>query len=110
MPFADLFMSSANPALAIVLAVLALIMAMFFRKIPVEIEGINPKPADLVQLIQHANALKIKIIFVQPQFSTKTAKFVAKEINGQVVFANPLAEDWMENLVEVANKFKMALR
>lgn len=34
MPFADLFMSSANPALAIVLAVLALIMAMFFARTP----------------------------------------------------------------------------
>jgi len=80
------------------------------EQVPIEIEGKNPKPSQLKKLIEYTREKGIRIIFVQPQFSTKNAKFVAKEINGQVVFANPLAEDWMENLVEVANKFKMALR
>ena len=48
--------------------------------------------------------------FVQPQFSTKSAELVAKEIGGQVVFADPVAEDWLANLREVANKFRAALR
>jgi len=80
------------------------------EQLPVEIEGKDPKPAQLQQLIKHARGKGIKIIFVQPEFSTQSAEVVAKEIGGQVVFANPLAEDWMSNLREVARKFEAAVR
>jgi zinc transport system substrate-binding protein len=80
------------------------------QQVPIEIEGKDPKPAQLKALIQHARKNGIKVVFVQPQFSTKSAEVVAREIGGQVVFANPLAEDWMANLREVANKFQSALK
>ena len=50
------------------------------------------------------------MIFVQPQFAAQSAEVVAREIGGQVVFADPLAEDWMGNLQEVSDKFKSALK
>ena len=77
---------------------------------PIEIEGKDPKPAQLKGLIDYAKKKGIKVIFVQPQFSPRSARLVAKEIGGQVVFADPLAADWPENLREVAEKFKAALR
>jgi zinc transport system substrate-binding protein len=80
------------------------------RQVPIEIQGKDPKPAQLKALIEYARAKKIKIIFVQPQFSTKRAALLAQEIGGQVVFADPLAEDWMANLREVGDKFKSALK
>ncbi len=80
------------------------------RQIPVEIEGKNPKPAQLKELIEFANQTHIKVIFVQPQFSAKSAEVIAKGINGQVVFADPLAEDWALNLRNVAREIKAALR
>jgi len=80
------------------------------KQVPIEIEGKDPKPAQLKELIEHARENGIKVVFVQPQFSTKSAKLVAREIGGQVAFADPLAEDWMANLREVAEKFKMALK
>jgi zinc transport system substrate-binding protein len=80
------------------------------KQVPIEIEGKDPKPAQLKELIQHAREDEVKVIFVQPQFSTKSAKLVAKEIGGQVVFVDPLAEDWMTNLRKVANKFQSALK
>ncbi len=80
------------------------------EQIPVEIEGKNPKAAQLKQLIEDAKQKEIKVVFVQPQFSTKSAALVAREIGGQVVFADPLAENWSANLREVADKFKMVLR
>ena len=80
------------------------------KQVPIEIEGKDPKPAQLKELIQHAREKGIKVVFVQPQFSTKSAKLVAQEINGQVVFADPLAEDWMANLRQVADKFQAALK
>jgi zinc transport system substrate-binding protein len=80
------------------------------EQVPIEIEGKDPKPAQLQALIAHAREEGVRIIFVQPQFSTKSAQVVAREIGGQVVFADPLAEDWMDNLREVADKFKAALK
>ena len=80
------------------------------KQVSIEIEGKEPKPADLRELIEHARADGIKFVFVQPQFSARSAKLIAREISGQVVFADPLAEDWAGNLRAVARKFKSALR
>ena len=80
------------------------------EQVPIEIEGKSPKPAQLVGLIHHARENDISIIFAQPQFSQKSAKVVAKEINGQVIFADPLAEDWFANLRDVTEKFKLAVK
>jgi zinc transport system substrate-binding protein len=80
------------------------------KQIPIELEGKNPKPAQLKELIEHARQKGIKVIFVQPQFSSQSAEVVAREIGGQVVFADPLAEDWAANLQEVADKFQAALK
>jgi zinc transport system substrate-binding protein len=80
------------------------------KQVPIEIEGKDPKPAQLKKLIQHARENDINVVFVQPQFSTKSAELVAREIGGQVAFVDPLAEDWMANLRQVADKFQAALK
>jgi zinc transport system substrate-binding protein len=80
------------------------------KQVPIEIEGKDPKPAQLKELIQHAREKGIKVVFVQPQFSSQSAEVVAREIGGEVAFANPLAEDWMANLRHVADKFQAALK
>jgi zinc transport system substrate-binding protein len=80
------------------------------KQVPVEIEGKNPKPAQLKELIEYANQNDISVIFVQPQFSAKSAEVIAGGIGGQVVFADPLAEDWSINLRKVARAIKAALR
>ena len=79
-------------------------------QIPVEIEGKNPTPRALQQLIPNAKKDGIKVVFVQPQFSTKSARTIAKAIGGHVVFADPLASDWAKNLLMVAEQFKDVLR
>lgn len=78
------------------------------KQVPIEIEGKDPKPAPLKDLIHHAREHGIKVVFVQPQFSAKSAEMVAREIGGRVVTADPLAADWAENLREVGRKFKAA--
>ena len=80
------------------------------KQIPVEIQGKNPKPAQLKELIKHAKKNNINVIFVQPQFSAKSAEVIARGIGGQVVFADPLAEDWALNLRNMGQKIKAALR
>jgi zinc transport system substrate-binding protein len=80
------------------------------QQVPIEIEGKDPKPAQLKALIEHAKKKHINVIFVQPQFSSRSAELVANEIGGHVIFADPLASDWSGNLREVAQKFKVALK
>jgi zinc transport system substrate-binding protein len=80
------------------------------EQVPIEIEGKEPKPAQLKNIIEYARKEHIKVIFVQPQFSTKSAETIARAIGGQVVFADPLSLDWSKNLLDQAEKFKAALR
>ena len=80
------------------------------KQIAIEIEGKEPKAKEIAQLIQYAKAHGISAIFVQPQFSTKQADSIAKEINAKLVPANDLAENWMENIKAVASSIKQALR
>ena len=78
--------------------------------VTIEIEGKEPKPAELQGLIKHARRRGIRIIFVQPQFSAKSAKTIAKAIGGEVAYADPLALNWAENLRKQAATFETALR
>jgi zinc transport system substrate-binding protein len=80
------------------------------KQIPIEVEGKSPKLSQLRNLIKQARQKNIKVIFAQPQFSSKSAKLLAREIKGQVIFADPLSEDWIFNLNQVAEKFRKALR
>jgi zinc transport system substrate-binding protein len=79
------------------------------EQVPVEVEGKEPKPEQLKALIEKAKKDGIKVIFVQPQFSTKSAEVIAKAIGGQVIFSDNLRQDWERNLREQAEKFKEAL-
>ncbi len=79
-------------------------------QIPVEMEGKKPTPKGLQQLILDAKRDGIKVVFVQPQFSTKSAQTIAKAIGGRVVFADPLAFDWAKNLLMVAQQFRDVLK
>ena len=79
------------------------------EQVPVEVEGKEPKPEQLKTLIEESRKQGIRVIFVQPQFSTKSAEILAKAIGGEVVFADNLREDWEKNLRGQAEKFKQAL-
>lgn len=80
------------------------------RQVPVEIEGKEPKPAQLKDLIMHAKERGIKVIFVQPQISFKSAETIARAIGGRIVVADPLAENWLKSLRSQAESFREALR
>ena len=79
-------------------------------QIPVEMEGKKPTPRGLQQLIRSAKKDGIKVVFAQPQFSTKSAETIAKAIGGRVIFADPLAFDWAKNLLLVASQFNAVLK
>ncbi len=74
------------------------------EQISIEIEGKEPKPNELVELIEEAKKHDIKIIFVSPQFSQKSAEAISKNIGANVVAIDPLSDNWNENLQKVATQ------
>ena len=64
----------------------------------IEVEGKEAKPQDLKQLILEAQKNDIRAIFVQPQFSKRSAESIASQLNAVVVSTDPLAYDIEKNL------------
>ncbi|MGB9131454.1 MAG: zinc ABC transporter substrate-binding protein [Methanosarcina sp.] len=73
--------------------------------IPVEIEGKEPSAQDLAKLVDLAKEKQVKVIFIQPQFSTRSAQAVAEEIGGEVIAVDPLAKNYVENMENVSDIF-----
>lgn len=80
------------------------------EQVAVEMEGKDPKPAQLKELIEQAREENIHVIFAQPQFSVKSAKVIARELKGSVITIDPLAENWFENMRHVADIFKKTVQ
>lgn len=75
------------------------------EQIPIEGEGKEPTPQGIANLIKQAKENNITVIFASPQFSTKSAEVVAKEIDGEVVLISPLEKSYLENMRKVADAF-----
>jgi len=71
-------------------------------QISIEQEGKEPSPSYLSELITLANEKGIKSIFISKEFDTRNAEAIAKEINGKVVVFDPMAENWAENMILLA--------
>ncbi|EPH10086.1 hypothetical protein HMPREF9309_00391 [Campylobacter ureolyticus ACS-301-V-Sch3b] len=79
-------------------------------QIPIEIEGKEPKPADLKELINKAKDEEIKVIFVAPQFSKKAANMVAKQTGAKVVEIDQLPENWLSEMQKTVDIFAKFLK
>jgi zinc transport system substrate-binding protein len=80
------------------------------HQISIEIEGKEPSTKQLADLIDKAKKDKVRVIFVQPQFSTKSGESFARAIGGAVVPINPLARDYLDNLDRAASVVEKGLR
>jgi len=73
------------------------------EQIAIEVEGKEPKPSTLAQMIEKARKAKVKAILTQPEFSQKGAKLIANELNIKVIGISPLNPKWSKNLINLAN-------
>jgi zinc transport system substrate-binding protein len=58
----------------------------------------EPGPRYLADVIDLANKNKITTIFVEPEFNQKAAEVVAQEMNASIVYIDPLANNYLENM------------
>ena len=72
------------------------------RQKAIESGGKAPSAQHLAQLIKEAKKDRIRAILVQPQFSRKKATLLARAIGAEIIVADPLAADYMENLEKLA--------
>ena len=79
-------------------------------QIPIEIEGKEPKPADLKNLINEAKEEGVKVIFVAPQFSQKSASTIAKATSASVVEIDQLPYEWLDEMQKTVDVFAKYLK
>ena len=80
------------------------------KQIAIEKEGKEPSLKYIRRVIDFAKAHHIKTIFVEPQFSQKSARYIAEQISGEVRSIDPLSQEWDKNLLEIAKSFEKANR
>jgi len=72
------------------------------KQIEIEQYGKEPTVEHLQYIIDKAKEDNIKVIFVQSQFNKEIAKSIAEEVGATVVSIDPLSEDYINNLRNVA--------
>jgi len=68
----------------------------------IESGGKNPKPKQVMYLIEEAKEEKVKAVFTAPEFSEATAKQIAAEVGVPVIKVSPLNPKWSKNLIGLA--------
>lgn len=77
-------------------------------ELAIEEEGKEPSPSELARLVQIARDAGVRVVFAEPQFSRREADTFAAQINGRVETIDPLAKDYVDNLVRVAQLLQEA--
>jgi zinc transport system substrate-binding protein len=72
----------------------------------IEQEGKNPAPAQLKRLVDIANKENISAVFVQKEYEIDYSMTLAREINAEIIVLDDLAEDWNQNMIDIAQKIK----
>ena len=68
----------------------------------IEVEGKNPTPQQMSELIQKAKKDNVKVVFVQEEYDKKNAEPIAKELGAEIVSINPLSYSWNDELIKIA--------
>jgi len=76
------------------------------QQVAVEQEGREPSAGQLAGLIQQARGDRVRVVFVQPQFSQQSARMLARDLNARVVPLDPLGPDWPSMLRQFTAAFR----
>jgi zinc transport system substrate-binding protein len=72
------------------------------RQIAIEAEGKSPSPRGLASFVETARSEKISVVFVEPQFESRSARAVADAIGGRIERMDPMAPDVFETMRNLA--------
>ena len=80
------------------------------EEMTIERDGKEPKAADMARIISRAREKGVKVIFLSPRSSGKSAETIARALGARVERADPLAEEWEANIRSVAEAIARAAR
>jgi len=72
------------------------------NQLPIEFEGKDPSPRQLTWLLKQARQTNVEVVYTQPQHSDKGARLIAQELGAFIVVLDPYAENYFENMREIA--------
>ncbi len=78
-------------------------------QVPMEVEGKEPSPKYMSELVKHSREDNIHVVFIQKEFDLENAQQMAIELDGEVVQIDPLSEQWETQIREIADKIVAAL-
>lgn len=77
------------------------------KQLSVEVEGKDPTPKQMTQILNQVREAKTKRIYIQPQYGNKGAKLFASEIGAEVITLDPYSEDYFKSMREIAKQFSL---
>ncbi len=80
-----------------------------FQQLSIERKGKDIQAASLKNLIEEARRDRIKAVFTQPQFNSKAARVIAMELGGNIYSLDPLAYDYIENMLSITRSIAEGL-
>ena len=78
-------------------------------QLSIEFEGKVPSPKHLQTVIEEAKSGNIRFILIQKEFDKENAEIIAKETGSQIIQIDPLAYEWPEQMIDIAEKLSLPL-
>lgn len=79
------------------------------KEIAIEDKGKTPQMKSMKNKIKQLIQLRIKTIFADPQFNPHAAETIAKSINANLDYLNPLPLDYLKNLAVIREKLEKGM-
>ena len=74
-----------------------------FNQLCIEMEGKEPTPEQIRQLVETVKTENVKTIFIQQEFDQKNAELISQETGCKLIVINPLSYNWSEEIIKIAN-------
>jgi len=73
-------------------------------EVPAEVMGKEPSAKELAGIVDETRRMQTRVIFVQVQFAQASARAIARETGMRLVDLDPLGDDYIRDIEEIARK------
>ena len=80
------------------------------RQVSIEFEGKEPSDREMTEILTRARADRVRVIFVQPQITGRSAKAIAESVGARLEVLDPLRPAVLDNLRDAARRVAEALQ
>lgn len=74
------------------------------EQVALEMNGKEPSPRHMKEIVDLAHAQNIHVIFIQKEFDAAFAQQLSREIEGKVVVIDPLDYNWENQMLDITKK------